>query len=481
MTVVFMLNFLFPPIMFRIFQNCLVSKGIDEIVEEAGTNSNLQRSMNAFDLILLGIGAIVGAGIFVIAGEAASQYAGPSVAISFVLAGFMAICVGFCYAELSTIIPVSGGSYSYMYASIGELPAFIVGYILVLGNCFIIGTVAHGWAEYFASLMGNFGIVVNHVYAMNIFLVIIGGLLYFSVNSTAIVNTIMVFLKMGVLSLFVIIGVFYINYDNFVPFIPEHVEGTRFGGLIGIFSATPILFFAFNGFETVALAAQEVKNPQKNLPIGLILSIAISTIFYIAISLVLTGVVDYHNLNCAKPIAVAIEKIGIEWLSVLANFGAVCGLSTVIIAMAYGAGRIIFAMTGDGLLPGVLRKCSKHGTPYVATTIVMCTGMALAMWFNLSKLSNLSSVAIIINLMSVCIVALYMRFKHPNIERVFKAPALNIIGPVCIAFFVYFLQTMHIGIEFMYVIVAGLAIYFAYGRRNSILMKNLSEKGAKSA
>lgn len=459
--------------MLSILRDCFRPKDSASIVSDANSNSGLHRSMNALDLVLLGIGAIVGAGIFVISGEVASQYAGPSVCLSFLLIGVVAICVGLCYAELSTIIPVSGGSYSYTYANFGELPAFLVGYIAVAGNCFIVATVAQSWAAYLAALLGDLNISIDQGYARNIALLAIGLLLYFSMSKATIINTIIVALKMFVLAMFVAIGFFYINYDNLSPFIPENLSYGKFGWS-GILNGAPLLFFAFNGFETVASAAQEVKNPQKDLPIGLILSILISTVFYIAVAFVLTGIVNYRELNCPEPIALAISSIGMPWFSILINFGAVCGLSTVLLAQTYGTGRVLFTMSSDGLLPSIFTRCSPHKTPYISTSLVLFIAGVLACWMPLSRLSSMANIAIIMNLTLVCIVVIYMRRKYPALPRVFKAPALYFISPACILLFIYFLQSMRAGIcDFLYILLFAVIFYFGYSRRHSLFIKSI--------
>ncbi|MGE3713040.1 MAG: amino acid permease, partial [Alphaproteobacteria bacterium] len=362
-----------------------------KLIQAETERSELQRSLSAANLVSLGIGCIIGAGIFVMTGQAAAQYAGPAIMISFVIAGLCCAFAGLCYAELASMLPVSGSAYSYAYASLGEVVAWIMGALLLLEYGVASSTVAVGWSGYVASFLeGTMGIVIpehlrtatismteNHELVFNnsfnlpafLGILIVTLLLVKGVKESATVNNVIVAIKVAVILLFIAAGAFYVNPDNWHPFIPEP-DGDRYGWN-GIARAAGVVFFAYVGFEAVSTAAQEAKNPQRDMPIGIIGSLIVCTILYMMVSAVLTGIVPYTILDVPDPMAVAVDAIGLDWLAFLVKVGAIAGLSSVMMVLLYGQTRIFFTMSRDGLLPPAFHKVHpKFKTPYINTLVV---------------------------------------------------------------------------------------------------------------
>ncbi|MDZ5761130.1 amino acid permease [Lyticum sinuosum] len=427
--------------------------------------SEFKRVLGPVDLIMMGIGAIIGAGIFVVTGNAASTVAGPAVILSFLIAGLCCMASGLCYGELSTMIPLSGGAYTYNYVIFGEIAAWLIGSLAVVGYIMVVALVASGWSGYLVSTLESFGFSLDYRFSnpfgsiiklengnelIGILNVPATGLvlttaivLYFGIELSAIINAIVVTVKMTVLSMFIAIGIFNVDCSNWRPFIPENTGEWGIFGISGILSGAALVLTAFNGYDAVACAAQETKNPQRDLPIGIIGSLIISAITYMLCALVLTGLVNYKDLNVAQPIALAVTKMGMPWFAIIIKLGAVIGLSSVVLITTYVIVRILFAMVEDCLLPKFLGKChAKYKTPHILTIIVSSLIIIVTNFLELSYLVQLSNICIILITISVCLATILGRKIYPNIKREFKCPGMPIIPGSCIMMLLYLLLTM---------------------------------------
>jgi APA family basic amino acid/polyamine antiporter len=478
--------------------NLTARKDLTELIKQANTSheGGLKRTLGATNLVLLGIGAIIGAGIFVLTGEVASQYAGPAITISFIIAAFICACAGLCYAELAAMIPISGSVYTYSYATIGEFFAWIVGWDLIIEYLFAASTVSVGWSGYIVSLLKNVGISIPAALTsapfayddalgfhatgafMNVPAMVIIGIvtviLVIGVQESARFNNIIVAIKTSVILIFLLAGFSYIKTGNWSPFIPENTgEFGRFGWS-GIFRGAAIIFFAYIGFDAVSTAAQETKNPQRDLPIGILGSLVFCTLLYIAVGLVLTGIVPYTSLAVPDPIAVGIDATGLTWLSPIIKLGAIAGLSSVILVMLLGQPRIFFTMANDGLLPQAFSKVHpKFKTPYVSTIITGAVAMALAALFPIGILSKLVSLGTLLAFAMVCLAVLILRRTHPEIERPFRTPWAPVVPLAGILACLGSMYTVNIFAWELFAVwmALGVVVYFVYGMRNSKLQK----------
>jgi APA family basic amino acid/polyamine antiporter len=478
--------------------NLTARKDLTELIKQANTSheGGLKRTLGATNLVLLGIGAIIGAGIFVLTGEVASQYAGPAITISFIVAAFICACAGLCYAELAAMIPISGSVYTYSYATVGEFFAWIVGWDLIIEYLFAASTVSVGWSGYIVSLLKNVGISIPAALTsapfayddalgfhttgafMNVPAMVIIGIvtviLVIGVQESARFNNIIVAIKTSVILIFLLAGFSYINTGNWVPFIPENTGEFGHFGWSGIFRGAAIIFFAYIGFDAVSTAAQETKNPQRDLPIGILGSLVICTVLYIAVGLVLTGLVPYTSLAVPDPIAVGIDATGLTWLSPIIKLGAIAGLSSVILVMLLGQPRIFFTMANDGLLPQAFSKVHpKFKTPYVSTIITGAVAMALAALFPIGILSKLVSLGTLLAFAMVCLAVLILRRTHPEIERPFRTPWAPVVPLAGILACLGSMYTVNIFAWELFAVwmALGVVVYFVYGMRNSKLQK----------
>jgi APA family basic amino acid/polyamine antiporter len=483
----------------------------------------LKRSLSALNLISLGIGCIIGTGIFVLTGRAAANFAGPGIMISFIITGVLCAFVALCYAELAAALPVSGSAYSYSYASMGEIAAWIMGLLLILEYGLAASTVAVGWSGYFVSLLKDIGIhipaaltaapgveivqagVVVGTGVINLPAILIVAavtmLLVVGVSESAKVNNIIVIVKVSVVVAFIAIGIFFVNPDNWVPLIPAEVppppEGTPRGlwpdiwralvnvvtanntshyGIGGLIGGAATIFFAYIGFEAVSTAGAESKNPARDMPIGIIGSLLICTVLYILTSAVLVGIVPYTELNDPAPIAKAVNQIGLPWFAVLVKIGAIAGLSSVVLVLLYGQTRIFYTMSHDGMLPPVLSRVHpKFRTPWINTIIVGFCAAGAAGFASLDALSNLTNVGSLAAFAIVCITVLYLRFSAPDMVRPFRAPfspATPIIGALMCLFLLMSLMSHPPTRNFFLIYLAvGIGVYFLYGIRHSKLVK----------
>jgi len=448
-----------------------LKKSIANIQKEAA-KSELKRSLGPLNLMSLGVGAIIGAGIFVLTGQVASANAGPAIMLSFVVAGIACALAGLCYAELASTMPVSGSAYTYAYGTMGEIFAWIMGWLLVLEYGIAASTVAVGWSGYVVSMLHDFGVnfptmmvagkeapqwatpliqaipndagnlvfqmtgTLNLVAAIGIAMVC--GLLVLGVSESANVNNVIVMIKVIVLITFIAVGVIYINPANWHPFIPEATGKAGEFGVSGIFRGAAIIFFAYVGFEAVSTAAAEAKNPSKDVPIGILGALIICTVIYMAVAAVMTGVVPYKELASPAPIAVAIDRMGLEWADVplataeggklnviafLIKIGAITGLSSVMLVLCYGQTRIFYTMARDGLLPKVFAEIHpKFRTPWMGTILLGVVIAVCASFLPISLLGDLVSLGTAVAFSIVCLSVIYLRVTHPELPRPFRVP-----------------------------------------------------------
>jgi APA family basic amino acid/polyamine antiporter len=443
-------------------------------------------AMGAFSLTTLGIASVVGAGIFVTTGEAASQYAGPGVVISFALAGIAAALTAICYAEMAAMIPIAGSTYSYAYAAFGSFLAWFIGWDLLLEYLFAASTVAVGWSGYAVSLLDSVGVHLPHDLAAPPFgdhagvlnvpaIAIVAAtttLLVVGMRQSARANNAMVILKMGILLLFVGVGAAHVMTSHWTPFVPHNTG--RFGdfGLTGVVRGAGVLFFAYIGFDAVSTAAGESRNPQRTVPIGLLATVVISTVLYIAIGLVLTGLVPYSSLNVADPISKALRETGpgVAWLDNAVDVAAVVGLASTVLVTFYGQTRILMRMAADGMLPVVFNRLSPRSRAPVFTT-VLCgvVGAIVAGLVPIDVLGELVSIGTLLAFLIVCSGVLVLRRTHPDAERPFRVPALPLVAGLGIVSALALIATLPVStfIRLVVWLLIGLCIYFAYARRHT--------------
>lgn len=474
-----------------------IKKPVSQIQNESAEHG-LKRTLGPINLISLGIGCIIGAGIFVITGPAAAQHAGPAVIISFIIAGLACAFAALCYAELASVLPISGSAYTYSYATLGEVIAWSMAWLLILEYGVASATVAVGWSGYFVSFLkdyniylpaeltappgvdvilqdgtmvtGKFNLPAASAIAVLALLLVIG------VKESAHVNNIIVIAKLAVLITFVGVGAFYVNPDNWVPFIPENTGNEGEYGWSGILKAAGIVFFAYIGFEAVSTAAQEAKNPQRDMPIGILGSLVICTIIYILVSLVLTGIIPYQALNVPDPMAKAVDSVHIGWLTFAVKIGAIMGLSSVMLVLLYGQTRIFYAVSRDGLLPKFFSIIhEKFKTPYINTLFVGAVIAIVAGFTPIDKLGKLVSMGTLFAFTLICFSVLYLRYKEPDLKRPFKTPFMPftpILGIIFCLYLIWGIRDIFLTLKFYF--LAGLVFYFVYGQFGSKLAKSKS-------
>lgn len=481
----------------------MLRKTVEQVQEETAT-SELKRSLGPWNLVFLGIGCIIGAGIFVRTGSAAALHAGPAVLLSFIIAGIVCAFAGLCYAELSSTLPVSGSAYTYSYTTIGEFAAWIMGSLLLLEYGLAASVVAVGWSGYMVSLLGDIGIhvpaaltgpagyskvladgtAITTIFNLPAFLVCLALslLLVLGVSESAKVNNLIVAIKVTVLTAFVVVGGYIIlsNWStyapNWDPFIPPATGKDGEFGMGGVLRAASIVFFAYIGFEAVSTAAQEAKNPAKDMPFGIIGSLIACTVIYILVSIVLTLIVDYRQLNVPDPVAVAVDAFGPQWawFASTIKVGAIIGLTSVILVLMYGQTRIFYTMARDGLLPRVFATVhQKFRTPWVNTLVVGLAVAVAAGFFDINFLGDATSVGTLAAFAIVCLTVIWLRRTHPEIERGYRVPFYPITPALGIASCIWLISTVpaHVLIFFGWYVVGAMALYFVYGMHNSQLAK----------
>ena len=443
-------------------------------------------AVGTFSLTTLGIASVVGAGIFVTTGEAAADFSGPAVVISFVLSGIAAGLTAVCYAELAAMIPIAGSTYSYAYAAFGTFLAWFIGWDLLLEYLFAASTVAVGWAGYFDSLVGSLGIHIPHDLVNPPFgddagvlnvpaIAIVAGstaLLFIGMRQSARTNDAMVTLKMAILVLFVIVGAAYVMPDNWEPFVPKNTGDFGDFGWSGVVRGAGVVFFAYVGFDAVSTAAAEARNPQKTIPRGLLLTVIISTILYVSIGLVLTGLVHYQTLDVADPISKAIEgaHIGASWLDNAVDIAAVVGLASTVLVTFYGQTRILMRMSSDGMLPPVFGRVSaRHKTPTFTTIICGIAGAIVAGLVPINVLGQLVSIGTLMAFLIVCAGVLVLRRTNPDLERPFRVKRVEIVAPLGILSALALMITLPADtwIRLVVWMAIGMTIYFLYAKRHT--------------
>lgn len=490
-----------------ITQRMFARKSIAQVQRETQT-SELKRTLGKWNLLLLGVGCIIGAGIFVRTGSAAALHAGPAVLLSFVVAGIVCAFAGLCYAELSSTLPVSGSAYTYGYTTLGEFVAWIMGALLLLEYGLAASVVAVGWAGYVVSLLGDFGLhipaqltgpagytllkdgapvlidgqTVTTIFNLPAFLicVVLAGLLVIGVSESAKFNNVIVAIKVSVLAAFIVVGGSIaiahfgeLSAKNWVPFIPENTGPGQFG-FDGIMRAASIVFFAYIGFEAVSTAGQEAKDPAKDMPFGIIGSLVVCTVIYMLVAAIMTLLVPYQSLNVPDPVAVVVDNFGPQWgwLAKIIKVGAIIGLTSVVLVLMYGQTRIFYTMARDGLLPKVFARVHpKYKTPAINTVLVgLVTGIA-AGFFDINVLGDMTSVGTLAAFAIVCLSVIYLRRAAPELPRGFKVPFYPVLPVLGILSCLYLITSVPVNVLmfFVWYMLGGVVLYFAYGMRHSNL------------
>lgn len=441
-------------------------------------NSGFARNLSVFDLLFLGIGSVIGTGIFVLTGVGAALYAGPGISLSFVLASIACAFAGLAYAEYASMVPVSGSAYTYTYASLGEFMAFIVGWNLILEYTVTCSTVAAGWSGYVTGLLASGGMelpieftkvpaeggIINiPAILITMFLCI---LLVRGTKESVMINRILVFIKVAVIGIFLVLAVPNVDPTNWDPFLPY--------GYQGIASGAAIVFFAYIGFDAVATSAEEAKNPSRDLPIGILGSLGLCAVLYFFVAIVLTGVVPYTDLNNAEPVAYALRVIGYPIGSAIVAVGAICGITTVLLVLLYGQARIFFALSRDGMIPAGICKVHKlYRTPYLVTIGGCILVAAIAGFAPINMIAEMANIGTLSAFFLAGFGVLYLRISRPEIPRGFKCPAIYVVAPMAMLSCGYLMYNLPMAtwVRFVVWCVVGILVYFGYSYRNSKLGK----------
>jgi APA family basic amino acid/polyamine antiporter len=471
-------------------------KSIDRAIQESERENQLRRTLGPFSLIALGVGAVIGAGIFTLTGVAAANFAGPAIVISFVLAAIGCVFAGLCYSEFSTMIPIAGSAYTYAYATMGELIAWIIGWDLVLEYCVGAATVSIGWGQTLVALLQTFGINLPAKFIASpfqpiklpdgtlvhgiinlpaVFIVVtVSVILILGIRESAGINTIIVFLKVSVVVTFIFIGWKYISPANHIPFIPANTGHFGNFGWSGIVSGAGVIFFAYIGFDAVSTAAQEAKKPQRDMPVGIIGSLLVCTVLFILYSYVLTGIVNYKDLNVAAPLSLALLKIPIPWLSTAMNLAVLAGLTSVMLVMLLGQSRVFYSMSRDGLLPKLFSSVHpKFRTPWRCNLVLMVFVGLFAAFAPIAVVGEMTSIGTLFAFVIVCAGILIMRRTHPFIPRPFKTPLVPLVPVLGIIANLFLMSGLGWSnwARLIVWLAIGLVIYFSYSRKHSVVQR----------
>ncbi|WP_031159563.1 amino acid permease [Streptosporangium roseum] len=473
-------------------------KSIEQSIQDTEEPEHrLRKDLSALDLTVFGIGVIVGTGIFVLTGRVARDLAGPAVALSFVAAGIVCALAALCYAEFASTVPVAGSAYTFAFATLGEFPAWIIGWDLMLEMMLGAAVVAVGWSGYLTSLLESLGIVLPDAIAgegatfnLPAALVVLAltAILVAGIKLSSRFNLIIVTIKIAVVLLVIVAGLFFVNAANYTPFIPPSkptpaVEGLAapliqvlFGitpvafGVLGIFSAAAIVFFAYIGFDVVATAAEETRNPRRDLPIGIIASLVICTILYVAVSLVVVGMQPYSQLSESAPLADAFKAVGQTWAATLISIGALAGLTTVVMILMLGMSRVMFAMSRDNLLPrGLSRVHPRFGTPYRITILMGVIVAVLAGLVPLSTIAELVNIGTLFAFVIVSIAVVILRRTRPDLPRSFRTPLVPLVPILSVLSCLYLMLNLPVEtwLRFVAWMIIGIVVYATYGHRHS--------------
>jgi basic amino acid/polyamine antiporter, APA family len=506
-------------------------KSIADLQHEAEGDTGLKRALGPVNLTAIGIGGIIGAGIFVLTGKVAAENAGPAIVISFGLAAVACAFAGLCYAEFASMIPIAGSAYTYSYATLGEFFAWFIGWDLVLEYAMGAATVGVGWSGYVTSFLKGLGIVLppsiiaspgttlvnvpaalvvqKHLAMPSgwqtltdtlsgyltqngvdpgtlahaqglcnlpavIVILAVSALLVVGIKESARFNAVIVMIKVAIVLTVIAVGIAFVKAAFWSPFIPPNTGSFGSFGWSGVFRGAGVIFFAYIGFDAVSTAAQECKRPQRDLPIGILTSLAVCTVLYILVGLVLTGVVSYKTLLVPDPIAVAIDAMGIRWLSIVVKLGAIAGMTSVILVLLLGQPRIFYTMSKDGLLPPVFSRLHpRFRTPHVTTMVTGVVVAAVAALVPMRVIGELVSIGTLAAFAIVCASVLVLRYRHPELPRPFRTPLVPFVPVMgiisCLALMIPL--PVDTWLRLLIWLVIGMGIYFAYGRKHSVLAK----------
>jgi len=490
-------------------------KPLSMLLEEMKGENRLRRVLGPMSLTSLGVGAIIGTGIFVLTGVAAHDKTGPALMLSFVVAGTACIFAALCYAEFASMVPVAGSAYTYAYATLGELFAWIIGWDLVLEYAVGSATVAHGWSHYFQDFIGIFGIKLPHALTNAPFdfdpatgllsatgtffdlpaiviTALVTTVLVIGIRESSRFNNTMVMIKLAVVFIVIGVGVFYVNTANWTPFAPYGLTGVSFfgntlfgqtglgGEPLGMLAGAATIFFAYIGFDSVSTHAEEAKNPRKDVPIGIITSLILCTVLYIAVSAVLTGMVPYNEINIDAPVSNAFAQVGLTWAQFLISLGAIAGITSVLLVMMLSQPRVLLAMARDGLVPpsffGAVHE--KFRTPWKSTILTGIFVATAAAFIPLRILAELVNIGTLLAFVIVCAAVLIMRKTNPDAERPFRAPfgpVVPILGIALCLLLMFSLPAENWWRLFIWLAI-GFAIYFFYGRKHSVMARELARQ-----
>ena len=491
-------------------KNLFATKPLSLLMEEMKGENRLRRVLGPLHLTSLGIGAIIGTGIFVLTGVAAHDKAGPALILSFLLAGVACVFSALCYAEFAAMVPVAGSAYTYAYATLGELFAWIIGWDLVLEYTVASAAVAHGWSHYFQDFIGilglelphaltnapfNFDPTNGHLVATGTWLDLpaivvtaaVAAILVIGIRESANFNTAMVVVKIAVVLLVIVVGAFHVHPENWRPFAPYGYTGVGFFGRtllgrtgpggepLGVFAGAATIFFAYIGFDSVSTHAEEAKNPQRDVPIGIIASLIVCTVLYILVSAVLTGMVPYDRINIDAPVSDAFRQAGMPWAQFLISLGAVAGITSVLLVLMLSQPRVFLAMARDGLVPngffGAVHP--RFRTPYKSTLLTGAVVATMAALVPLRVLAELINIGTLLAFVIVCAAVLIMRRTNPQAPRPFRCPMVPLVPLLGIGFCLLLMFSLPVENWWRLIawLAAGLVIYFSYGRRHSVLAK----------
>ena len=461
-------------------------KSIDEL-QAAAAASGMLKNLAAIDLLMLGIGAVIGTGIFVLTGVAAAKYAGPAVPFSFILSGLTCALAGLAYAEFASIVPASGSAYTYAYASLGEFIAFIVGWNLILEYTVTSSAVAVGWSGYVVGLFASAGLILPHELVVSpadggifnlpavLITLFLSFLLVRGTKESVKLNRILVFVKLGAIFLFLVLAAPHVDATNWEPFLPF--------GYSGVVSGAAIVFFAYIGFDAVATTAEECRNAARDLPIGIIGSLFICTLLYAVVAAVLTGIVPYGMLDTAEPVAFALRHIGYNVGSAIVAVGAICGITTVLLVILYGQSRIFFAMSRDGMVPANVCKIHRRfHTPYRVTILGAIFVSVIAGVFPIGMIAEMANIGTLSAFLIASIGVLVLRKTEPDLKRNFKCPAVWLIAPLAVLSCGYLMANLPLATwhRFGFWLLFGLCVYFGYSRAHSVIGRRAAEEAARA-